>query len=262
MKKGNMVILALSVMLASSSIIPAYAALPAGALPVNAETATMDDIRNSAKQWASQYVEELKQIENSKDRYRRMVELVVTNWLSLDEDGRIFDLKLIAKLHNEGKTGDETYRAIFEYWAENTNTPCGAQYVFFDNVPLYIPYYEENGVKTYSLIETMREYGIINEYMFAPMGTCGLRQIGGDTPGQIYSEGEVGGMTWTRFSSVKRKSKIYVYSGDMSVPNLIISKGNIDDYCTADSIFYKAVDGVFTPLTREEAVALGYDGID
>ena len=262
MKKGNMVILALSVMLASSSIIPAYAALPAGALPVNAETATMDDIRNSAKQWASQYVEELKQIENSKDRYRRMVELVVTNWLSLDEDGRIFDLKLIAKLHNEGKTGDETYRAIFEYWAENTNTPCGAQYVFFDNVPLYIPYYEENGVKTYSLIETMREYGIINEYMFAPMGPCGLRQIGGDTPGQIYSEGEVGGMTWTRFSSVKRKSKIYVYSGDMSVPNLIISKGNIDDYCTADSIFYKAVDGVFTPLTREEAVALGYDGID
>ena len=165
-------------------------------------------------------------------------------------------------MHNEGKTGDETYRAIFEYWAENTNTPCGAQYVFFDNIPLYIPYYEENGIKTYSLIETMRVYGIINEYMFAPMGTCGLRQIGGDTPGQIYSEGEVGGMTWTRFSSVKRKSKVYVYSGDMSVPNLIISKGNIDDYCTADSIFYKAVNGIFTPLTREEAVALGYDGID
>ena len=69
-------------------------------------------------------------------------------------------------------------------------------------------------------------------------------------------------MTWTRFSSVKRKSKVYVYSGDMSVPNLIISKGNIDDYCTADSIFYKAVNGIFTPLTREEAVALGYDGID
>ena len=31
MKKGNMVILALSVMLASSSIIPAYAALPTNA---------------------------------------------------------------------------------------------------------------------------------------------------------------------------------------------------------------------------------------
>lgn len=260
--KKRIIITALSVMLASSSIIPAYAALPKGAPAVDVETATMDDIRNSAKQWASQYVEELKQIENPKDRYQHMVELVVTNWLSLDEDGRIFDLKLIAKLHNEGKTGDETYRAIFEYWAENTNTPCGAQYVFFDNIPLYIPYYEENGIKTYSLIETMRVYGIINEYMFAPMGTCGLRQIGGDTPGQIYSEGEVGGMTWTRFSSVKRKSKVYVYSGDMSVPNLIISKGNIDDYCTADSIFYKAVNGIFTPLTREEAVALGYDGID
>lgn len=48
--KKRIIITALSVMLASSSIIPAYAALPAGALPVNAETATMDDIRNSAKQ--------------------------------------------------------------------------------------------------------------------------------------------------------------------------------------------------------------------
>lgn len=260
--KKRIIITALSVMLASSSIIPAYAALPEGAPAVDVETATMNDIRNSAKQWASQYVEELKQIENPKDRYRRMVELTVTSWNSLDSDGKVYDMRLIVDNFNNGKVGDSEYRAIFEYWAENTNTPCGAQYVFFDNIPLYIPYYEENGVKTYSLIETMRAYGLINEYMFAPMGTYGLRQIGGDTPGQVYSEGEVGGMTWTRFSSVKRKSKVYVYSGDMSVPNLIISKGNIDDYCTADSIFYKAVNGTFTPLTREEAVALGYNGID
>ena len=68
----------------------------------------MDDIRNSAKQWASQYVEELKQIQNPKDRYRRMVELVVTNWQSLDTEGAITDLKLISQLHNEGKTGDTT----------------------------------------------------------------------------------------------------------------------------------------------------------
>lgn len=260
--KKRIIITALSVMLASSSIIPAYAALPEGAPAVDVETATMDDIRNSAKQWASQYVEELKQIENPKDRYRRMVELVVTNWMSLDEDGIVFDMRLVTEQFNSGKVGDTEYRAIFEYWAETTGTPCGAQYVFFNNIPLYIPYYEENGVKTYSLIETMRAYGIINEYMFAPMGTCGLRQIGGDTPGQIYSKGEFGDVVWHRLRSKQRKSNIYVYSGDMSVPNIIISKGDIDDYCTADTIFYKAVDGIFTPLTREEAVALGYDGID
>lgn len=260
--KKRIIITALSVMLASSSIIPAYAALPEGAPAVDAETATMDDIRNSSKQWASQYVEELKQIQNPKDRYRRMVELVVTNWMSKDEDGIVFDMRLVIELFNSGKAGDTVYRPIFEYWAETTGTPCGAQYVFFNNLPLYIPYYEENGVKTYSLIETLREYGMLDEYLFAPMGTCGLRQLGGDTQGQIYSKGEFGDVVWHRLRSKQRKSNIYVYSGDMSVPNIIISKGNIDDYCTADSIFYKAVDGIFTPLTREEAVALGYDGID
>ena len=71
--KKRIIITALSVMLASSSIIPAYAALPEGAPAVDVETATMDDIRNSAKQWASQYVEELKQIENPKDRYQLVV---------------------------------------------------------------------------------------------------------------------------------------------------------------------------------------------
>lgn len=260
--KKRIIITALSVMLASSSIIPAYAALPAGAPAVNTETATMDDIRNSAKQWASQYVEELKQIQNPKDRYRRMVELAVTNWQSLDTEGAITDLKLISQLHNEGKTGDTTYKAIFEYWAEATGTSCGTQYMFFKNLPLDIPYYEENGNRTYSLIETLREYGMLDEYLFAPMGTCELRQLGGDTLGQIYSKGEFGDVVWNRLRSKQRKSNIYVYSGDMSVPNIIISKGDIDDYCTADTIFYKAVDGVFTPLTREEAVALGYDGID
>lgn len=260
--KKRIIITALSVMLASSSIIPAYAALPEGAPAVDVETATMDDIRNSAKQWASQYVEELKQIENPKDRYRRMVELAVTNWMSLDEDGSVFDMRLVTEQFNSGKVGDTEYRAIFEYWAETTGTPCGAQYVFFNNIPLYIPYYEENGVKTYSLIETLRAYGMLDEYLFAPIGTCELRQIGGDTPGQIYSKGEFGDVVWHRLRSKQRKSNIYVYSGDMSVPNIIISKGDIDDYCTADTIFYKAVDGIFTPLTREEAVALGYDGID
>lgn len=260
--KKRIIITALSVMLASSSIIPAYAALPEGAPAVDVETATMDDIRNSAKQWASQYVEELKQIQNPKDRYRRMVELAVTNWMSLDEDGSVFDMRLVIEQFNSGKVGDTEYKAIFEYWAETTGTPCGTQYVFFNNIPLYIPYYEENGVKTYSLIETLREYGMLDEYMFAPMGTCGLRQLGGDTPGQIYSKGEFGDVVWQRLRSKQRKSNIYVYSGDMSVPNIIISKGDIDDYCTADTIFYKAVDGIFTPLTREEAVALGYDGID
>ena len=75
------------------------------------------------------------------------VELVVTNWMSLDEDGRVFDMRLVTEQFNSGKVGDTEYRAIFEYWAETTGTPCGAQYVFFNNIPLYIPYYEENGVK-------------------------------------------------------------------------------------------------------------------
>lgn len=257
--KKRIIITALSVMLASSSIIPAYAALPEGAPAVDIETGTMQDIYNGLYAWADQYIEELKSIEDIKARYQRMIELCAANWEAVP-DGRNDGLQLAISLHNEGKIGDEGVGYIVEYWADKTGTPCGKYWANYCGIDMYMPYLLIDGERRYSLTNTIRLYGMKDEYLLAPAGTCDIMER--DLKGQIYSEGEVGGMTWTRFSSVKRKSKVYVYSGDMSVPNLIISKGNIDDYCTADTIFYKAVEGVFTPLTRDEAVALGYDGID
>lgn len=259
--KKKIIITALSLMIASSTIIPAYAALPEGAPAVDVETGTMEDIRNSIRQWASQYDEELKAIPDIKDRYRRMCELVITDFPT-PVDGSYEGLDVIIPMYNEGVPLDNE-RYAFYHWAEATGTPCGAERILFNDLFIYFPYIKIDDVKYYSIMNTLRSYGMDDEYMFVPAGKYGITKITSDEGGiysKVFTEPD-----FVRTGSYRLRKTIVVYDEDRTCRDLL-SKHMLDtsfdlaDYITGDSNYYRASGGVFTPITREELVALGYQG--
>ena len=261
--KKRIIITALSIMLASSTVMPAYAALPAGMPAVEySESVTMQDIYNGLYMWADQYVEELKTIEDIKARYQRMIELVATNF-GAPPDGSHFNLQLAVSQYNDGVVGDSWIAHIVEYWGEKTDTPCGKYWAVNNGIDTYMPYLLVDGERRYSITNTIRLYGMKDEYLLAPAGTCGIVERNLD--GEIHSE-EFTGPQFIRTGSYKLCKTIIVYCEDGTCRDLERANlGNKDfdlaDYCGDSSSYYRAVDGKFIPITREEIVGLGYQGI-
>lgn len=259
--KKRIIITALSVMLASSSIIPAYAALPAGAPMVDVETGTQQDIYNALYTWADQYVEELKSISDVQARYRRMIELLVSSF-ETPPAGPNDTLQLVITLHNEGKLGDQDAGYIVEYWAGKTDTPCGKYWVISNGKDMYTPYLLIDGQRRYSLTDTIREYGMRDEYLFAPAGTCGIieRELTGEISAPDLTVPE-----FVSVSSVKCGGRAVIYDIDATYEDILHKNVGkyckFDDYFTENTIFYKAESGNITPMSREEAITLGYQGM-
>ena len=127
---------------------------------------------------------------------------------------------------------------------------------------MYTPYLLIDGQRRYSLTDTIREYGMCDEYLFAPAGTCGIIER------ELTGEISVPDLTTPEFvsvTSVKCGGRAVIYDVDTTYEDILHKNIGIyskfDEYFNTDTIFYKAESGTITPMTREEAVALGYQGM-
>ncbi|WP_317298059.1 hypothetical protein [Clostridium fessum] len=250
--KKRIIITALSVMLASSSIIPAYAARPADAPHVEyGESVTV-----ALYEWADHYIDELKSIEDIKTRYQRMFEIIYKNWESPGE-GSYWNTELV-DIYNDGKLADEGAANIIAYWGEKTETPCGmtTMYVRSDN-PLLTPYLDIDGTRFYADIPTYVENKQDIQYLYTLSGEHGMLPPPEDPAPVTDTSG-----TWKVVNPSIGVKVIYDKDGSWSSEKAVfMSSEEFAGLFSPDLRFHICENGVLTPITREQALELGYAGI-
>lgn len=250
--KKKIIITALSVMLASSSIIPAYAARPAGAPHVEyGESVTV-----ALYEWADHYIDELKSIEDIKTRYQRMFEIIYKNWESPGE-GCYWNTKLV-DIYNDGKLADESAANLIAYWGVKTETPCGMtrMYMRSDN-PLLTPYLDIDGTRFYADIPTYVENKQDIQYLYTLSGEHGMLPPPEDPAPVTDTSG-----TWKVVNPSIGVKVIYDKDGSWSSEKAVfMSSEEFAGLFSPDLRFHICENGVLTPITREQALELGYAGI-
>lgn len=250
--KKRIIITALSVMLASSSIIPVYAARPADAPHVEyGESVTV-----ALYEWADHYIDELKSIEDIKTRYQRMFEIIYKNWESPGE-GYYWNTELV-DIYNDGKLADESAANTIAYWGEKTETPCGmtTMYVRSDN-PLLTPYLDIDGTRFYADIPTYVENKQDIQYLYTLSGEHGMLPPPEDPAPVTDTSG-----TWKVVNPSIGVKVIYDKDGSWSSEKAVfMSSEEFAGLFSPDLRFHICENGVLTPITREQALELGYAGI-
>ena len=251
--KKRIIITALSVMLASSSIIPAYAARPANAPQVEYGESVFAVLH----EWADQYTEELKAIPDVKTRYQRMFEIIFANWESPEGEGSAYGNAFV-DLYNNGKLPDETVADIIAYWGEKTETPCGMSimYVRSDN-PLLTPYLDIDGTRFYADIPTYVENKQDIQYLYTLSGEHGMLPPPEDPAPVTDTSG-----TWKVVKPSIGVKVIYDKDGSWSSEKAVfMSSAEFAGLFSPNLRFHICENGVLTPITREQALELGYAGI-
>lgn len=250
--KKKIIITALSVMLASSSIIPAYAARPAGAPHVEyGESVTV-----ALYEWADHYIDELKSIEDIKTRYQRMFEIIYKNWESPGE-GFYWNTELV-DIYNDGKLADESAANLIAYWGVKTETPCGmtTMYVRSDN-PVSTPYLDIDGTRFFADIPTYVENKQDIQYLYTLSGEHGMLPPPEDPAPVTDTSG-----TWKVVNPSIGVKVIYDKDGSWSSERAVfMSSEEFAGLFSPDLRFHICENGVLTPITREQALELGYAGI-
>lgn len=248
MKKGNMVILALSVMLASSSIIPAYAALPA-----NASTDIGDIegyIDNSVyNYWADQYTDELNKIPNPKDRYRRIVELVMTNWNPVKE---FLSGPQLVESYMRGEIGGGQASHMVKRMCDNTGIEAMQGGYLQNGYPNETAYVKIDGVVYCYSWAALELWGMDDKYVFIDHNFNGIEIGNPFAPRE--QEVEVAKSTFYKFTDMDN----YVYMHDTDGTLYSVDPSIMASALTGTAKFYKCVGSDLIPISEEEAVSLGY----
>ena len=250
--KKRIIITALSVMLASSSIIPAYAARPTNAQQVEYG----ESVFAALHEWADQYTEELKAIPDVKTRYQRMFEIILANWESPKGGGSAHG-RAFVDAYNSGKLGDEAVADIVAYWGIKTETPCGmtVMYVRSDD-PLLTPYLDIDGTRFYADIPTYVENKQDIQYLYTLPGEHGMLPPPEDPAPVTDTSG-----TWNVVNPSIGVKVIYDKDGSWSSEKAVfMSSEEFAGLFSPDLRFHICENGVLTPITREQALELGYVG--
>lgn len=248
MKKRNAIIFTMSVMLASSSIIPAYAALPAGA-PIDINISDSRSERDALNTWADLYTEELKQIENLKDRYRRMCELVVTNWDCVTEQ---LGPQEAYEAYLQGIIGSEQRTDLIKRMCDNTGIECLAGYCLVGGYPVSTAYVRIDNVVYAQSLAALELWGMNDKYVFI---TTNIDNIEIGNPFVLREqEVESAKSTFYKFTDMDN----YVYMHDTDGTLYSVDPTVMSDTLTGTAKFYKCVAGKLIAITEEEAIALGF----
>lgn len=250
--KKRIIITALSVMLASSSIIPAYAARPADAPYVEYGESVFAVLH----EWADQYTEELKAIPDVKARYQRMFEIIFENWES-PEAGSYYGTAFV-DTYNDGKLPSETMADMVAYWGEKTETPCGMTIMYGQSGnPLLTPYLDIDGTRVYTNIPAYVANEYDTKYLYTLPGEYGLVLPPEDPEPVTDTSG-----TWKVVNPSIGVKVIYNKDGSWSSGKAIsMSSEEFAGLFSPDLRFHICENGVLTPITREQALELGYAGI-
>lgn len=246
--KKRIIITALSVMLASSSIIPAYAALPANA-STDVEAGNGFKDTEAFNYWADQYTDELNKIENPKDRYRRIVELVVTNWDYVKEWVGGQDAT-DAYLRGEIGVGQEAY--LVKHMCDNTGIEAIEGRYFQNGYPNDTAYIKIDGIVYCSSWAALELWGMDDKYVFIDHNFNGIEMGNPFVP--IEQEVEVAKSTFQKFTDMVN----YAYIHDTDGTLYSVDPAIMADTLFGTAKFYKCVAGKLIAITEEEAVTLGY----
>lgn len=248
--KKKIVITALTVMLATSMVTPAYAALPSGAPTVTRAEDTSDALRT----WADQFTEELKALPSDRERYYRMCELVATNWSSITE--LVSGDKMISE-YMDGRIGAEGYALMIARMCDNVGIPARQSIHFVGEMHVPSAYVQIDGVTYTQSIAGIQTYGISDKYVFIDKDFDNLHIpedpfVPVEQPKPI--EGPMSKFTVIGDPILGEK---VIYDADNTVVKYVLGPGGPFSQ-TGDSKYYKCENASLTPITEEEALSLGY----
>lgn len=246
--KKRIIITALSVMLASSSIIPAYAALPANA-STDVEAGNGFKDTEAFNYWADQYTDELNKIENPKDRYRRIVELVVTSWDPVKE---MVGGQDAVDAYLRGEIGGDQASYVVKRMCDNTGIEAiqgGYLQNEYPNSTAYVKI--DDTVYCYSWA-ALELWGMDDTYVFIDHNFNGIEIGNPFAPRE--QEVEVAKSTFYKFTDMVN----YVYMHDTDGTLYSVDPSIMASALTGTAKFYKCVAGKLIAITEEEAVSLGY----
>lgn len=246
--KKRIIITALSVMLASSSIIPAYAALPANA---STDIGEGDSVSNNAAldYWADQYTEELNKIQDPKDKYRHMCELVVTNWDCVKE---LLAGQDLIDSYMRGEIGGGQASHLVKRMCDNTGIEAICGYYLQNGYPNDTAYVKINDTVYCYSWAALELWGMDDKYVFIDHNFNGIEIDNPFAPRE--EEVEVAKSTFYKFTDMVD----YAYIHDTDGTLYSVDPAVMSDILTGTAKFYKCVSSNLIPISVEEAVSLGY----
>lgn len=251
--KKRIIITALSIMLASTAVMPAYAAEP---LP-NVETSFQ--IGPAVNQWTEQFIDECNAISDPKERYRHIVQLVAANLdqpdsthygeeaVLTDYSNHVVDVNVYvgAIVHLSNKCGLEAYQVeargnVIIADGKTNFFPC----VYFDGTPYLTVIADVEAERT--------DY----DSVLLPNGTYGLNMVG---------DPRVEAEPWTEeelkyHTTIDLQSGISViYDSDGTYTDLLFNNGGTAPINATDK-YYICEKAALRSITLDELLALGYEG--
>lgn len=246
--KKRIIITALSVMLASSSIIPAYAALPANASTDIGDIEGYID-HSVYNYWADQYTDELNKIPNPKDRYRRIVELVMTNWNPVKE---FLSGPQAVESYMRGEIGGGQASHMVKRMCDNTGIEAMQGGYLQNGYPNETAYVKIDGVVYCYSWAALELWGMDDKYVFIDHNFNGIEIGNPFAPRE--QEVEVAKSTFYKFTDMDN----YVYMHDTDGTLYSVDPSIMASALTGTAKFYKCVGSDLIPISEEEAVSLGY----
>lgn len=257
--KKRIIITALSVMLASSSIIPAYAAEP---LP---EVERTFDLGGALNEWADKHIEECNKISDPKARYRYIVQLVSDN-LNTYKTYQPNEEAMLAAWKTDRQIGISTYVGVVVYLSnqcglESYITTVYGNAIVVDGRTNYMPCVYIDDVLYLTGIENIEHGDNFDDFVLMPNGTYGVRVT--EDPREAYRLGQ---------EQVKHpaeppkfhttidldKGISVIYDSDNTLIDLLLSGASTDGNGTDK--YYICENAALRAVSLNELLELGYDG--
>ena len=261
--RKRIVITALTAMVAASTILPAstaYAARPAGAPDVSDEDwnkARHDYGVNLNKYyyaWCDQYIGELNSIPNTRDRYRRIIELVSANWESVTE--AIYGHEAVLNSYSAGKAGAGDYSNMVKYLCDKTGIPAIVACHFISGAPVTSTYVQIDGVTYTSSIASVQLYGMNDRDVFIDKNYNNLEIV--PDPFIPVEQPDYKPLTnFREFGNLATGEFVTVYYADDTAIEYMASPDHNKMWGQGHK-FYKCANHDIVPMTEAEAISLGY----
>lgn len=257
--KKRIIITALSVMLASSSIIPAYAAEP---LPVVERTS---DLYVALREWADKHVDECNGIQDAKERYKYIVQLVSAN-LNTYKTYQPNEEAMLSAWEKEHQIGVSDYASIVVYLSGKCNlesymTTVYGNAIVVDGRTNFMPCVYIDDVLYLTGIENIEHGDNFDDYVLMPNGKYGVSVT--EDPREAYrleQEQVKHPAEPSKFHTTidLNKGISVIYDSDGTFIDLVLSgkstDGNgIDKYYICENATLRAV-------SLNKLLELGYDG--
>ena len=249
MKKKSVITILATVLVYTTILpVPAYAARPTNASTDIGEGDSVS-VNAALDYWADQYTEELNKIENPKDRYRRIVELVVTNWDCVKE---LLGGQDLIDSYMRGEIGGGQASHLVKHMCDNTGIEAIQGRYLQNGYPNDTAYIKIDGIVYCYSWAALELWGMDDKYVFIDHNFNGIEIGNPFAPRE--QEVEVAKSTFYKFTDMVN----YAYIHDTDGTLYSVDPAVMSDTLTGTAKFYKCVAGKLIAITEEEAITLGY----